>query len=136
MKSILRDLGERYSYQAFRDILEEKRKDFNPAQKAGLKQRMALLESFLSKNKLNVPKQRFAAGKLSIFDLSDPFIDSGSACGIFEIIIRLFVRAEVGTGKVIVVDEAHKVRGNWLVSISDRLIPSNSTYRIQTLHLG
>lgn len=42
-------------------------------------------------------------------DLSDPFIDSASACGLFEIITRLFVRADVGTGKVLVVDEAHKV---------------------------
>jgi DNA helicase HerA-like ATPase len=31
-----------------------------------------------------------------------------SACGLFEIIIRLFVRADVGSGKVLVVDEAHK----------------------------
>jgi hypothetical protein len=54
---------------------------------------------------------RFSAGQLTIIDLSDPFIDSGSACGIFEIIIRLFVRAEVETGKVLVVDEAHKVGG-------------------------
>ena len=88
MKSILRELGERYSYQAFRDILDEKRKDFNPAQKAGLKQRMALLESFLSKNKLNVPKQRFAAGRLSIIDLSDPFIDSASRLHTYLILLN------------------------------------------------
>lgn len=111
-QSILRELGEKFSYQTFTYVLEERRKDFNPAQKAGLKQRMALLESFLSKNKNAAsPKQRFAAGKLTIIDLSDPFIDPASACGIFEIITRLFVRANVDTGKVIVVDEAHKVSG-------------------------
>jgi len=53
-------------------------------------------------------RPRFAAGQLTIIDLSDPFIDSVSACGLFEIITRLFVRADVGTGKVLVVDEAHK----------------------------
>lgn len=61
----------------------------------------------------NTPGQqqnpRFAAGQLTIIDLSDPFIDPASACGLFEIVTRLFVRAELGTGKVLVVDEAHKV---------------------------
>ena len=53
--------------------------------------------------------KRFAAGQLTIIDLSDPFLDAASACGLFEIIIRLFIRADVDTGKVLVVDEAHKV---------------------------
>jgi len=34
--------------------------------------------------------------------------DPASACGLFEVLTRLFVRAEVETGKVLVVDEAHK----------------------------
>ena len=46
---------------------------------------------------------------MTIIDLSDPFLDAASACGLFEIIVRLFIRAEVNTGKVLVVDEAHKV---------------------------
>lgn len=54
-------------------------------------------------------RSRFAPGELTIIDLSDPFIDPASACGLFEVITRLFVRADVGTGKVLVVDEAHKV---------------------------
>ncbi len=62
-------------------------------------------------NKKKHPKQtsRFAPGQITIIDLSDPFTDSASACGLFEIIVRLFTRAEVDTGKVLVVDEAHKV---------------------------
>jgi hypothetical protein len=55
------------------------------------------------------PTSRFASGQLTIIDLSDPFLDAASACGLFEIILRLFVRADVGTGKVVVMDEAHKV---------------------------
>jgi hypothetical protein len=58
---------------------------------------------------------RFAEGQMTIVDLSDPFIDAASACGIFEIVTRLFQRADVGTGKVLVVDEAHKVRTLHLV---------------------
>jgi hypothetical protein len=68
---------------------------------------MFLIQSFIDTGKTR--QKRFAAGKLTIIDMSDPFIDAASACGIFEIVTRLFVRAQVDTGKVLVVDEAHKV---------------------------
>jgi len=84
-----------------------RKKNFNPAQLAGLEQRMALLKTFLLPWGRQQP--RFAAGRLTIVDLTDTFIDATSACSLFEIIVRLFVRAEVNTGKVILVDEAHKV---------------------------
>lgn len=75
-------------------------------------QRLALLYSFLEpavpKAKLKQPA-RFAKGQLTIIDLSDPFIDTDSACSIFNIICRLFTRKELDTGKVLVIDEAHKV---------------------------
>lgn len=109
-QSILRDLGEDFSYDEFMKRLEDKKETFNVAQVAGLQQRMALLTSFLDTRPRSTPRaERFVAGQLTIIDLSDPFIDPASACGLFEIITRLFVRAEVGTGKVLVVDEAHKV---------------------------
>ncbi|KAH7930072.1 hypothetical protein BV22DRAFT_1079734 [Leucogyrophana mollusca] len=104
--SILRDLGENFSYEEFMRRLELKKETFNPAQLAGLEQRMALLNSFMDRKVRS--QRRFAAGQLTIIDLSDPFIDPASACGLFEILTRLFVRADVGTGKVLVVDEAHK----------------------------
>lgn len=89
--------------------LEDKKESFNPAQLSGLEQRMALLTSFLDTRPRATSRiDRFAAGQLTIVDLSDPFIDPASACGLFEIVTRLFVRAEVSTGKVLVVDEAHK----------------------------
>ncbi|KAI0080647.1 hypothetical protein K474DRAFT_1682401 [Panus rudis PR-1116 ss-1] len=108
--SILRDLGENFTYKAFQIKLEEKKKNFNPAQLAGLEQRMALLQSFMVKDKKKPATRddRFKPGQMTIIDLSDPFVDSSAACGLFEIIVRLFVRADVGTGKVLVVDEAHK----------------------------
>jgi DNA helicase HerA-like ATPase len=68
---------------------------------------------------------RFEAGQLTIIDLSDPFIDPASACGLFEIVTRLFKRADVGTGKVLVVDEAHKVRCNGTEGIP----PANTSYQ-------
>ncbi|KAH7887887.1 hypothetical protein F5I97DRAFT_1935940 [Phlebopus sp. FC_14] len=104
--SILRDLGENFSYQEFMKRLDDKKEGFNIAQLAGLEQRMALLTSFLDKR--GGDQSRFAAGQLTIVDLTDPFIDPASACGLFEILTRIFVRTNVATGKVLVVDEAHK----------------------------
>ncbi|KAF7981663.1 hypothetical protein HWV62_32784 [Athelia sp. TMB] len=106
--SILRELGENYTYRQFIFQLEVHKKNFNPAQLAGLEQRMALLQSFMDQGRGTQPRPRFEAGQLTIIDLSDPFIDPASACGLFEIVTRLFVRADVGTGKVLLVDEAHK----------------------------
>lgn len=104
--SILRDLGENFTYPEFMRQLDVKKESFNNMQLAGLEQRMALLTSFMKPNMK--PQTRFAESQLTIIDLSDPFIDPASACGLFEIITRLFVRTDVGTGKVLVVDEAHK----------------------------
>ncbi len=93
----------------------------NPAQKAGLKQRLDLLQTFTrpadkvtSSHKARnttamKDEERFAAGMVTIVDLSDPFVDPALAGAIFEICIRLFQRARVDTGKVLIVDEAHKV---------------------------
>ncbi|KIM46031.1 hypothetical protein M413DRAFT_23823 [Hebeloma cylindrosporum] len=111
--AILRELGEDYTYDAFMVQLNASKKTFNPAQLAGLEQRLSLLNSFLdtapiSKKPASKRPARFNAGVLTIIDLSDPFLDVASACGLFEIIIRLFVRTDVGSGKVLVVDEAHK----------------------------
>ncbi|KAI0742148.1 AAA-like domain-containing protein [Irpex lacteus] len=106
--SILRELGEKFNYKQFMDRLEEKKQSLNPVQLNGLKQRMELLQTFLDKSKKSTPPSRFAKGQLTIIDLSDIFIDPHSACGLFEIVTRLFVRAKLDTGKLLVVDEAHK----------------------------
>lgn len=100
--------------------IEEQKRDMNPAQKAGLKQRLDLLMTFTqpagtlklshkARSISMVEEQRFASGRVTIVDLSDPFVDAAMAGAIFEICIRLFQRASVDTGKVLVVDEAHKV---------------------------
>ena len=114
MQSILRDLGENFTYSRFQIALDERKRTFHDNQIVGLEQRMALLEAFMARRdprdrRPPIPNRRFAAGRLTIIDLSDPFMDANSACGLFEIITRLFVRADVRTGKVLVVDEAHKV---------------------------
>ncbi|KDR83586.1 hypothetical protein GALMADRAFT_219407 [Galerina marginata CBS 339.88] len=111
--AILRELGEQFTFAAFMAKLQVSKQKFNPAQLAGLEQRLSLLTAFLdveptTKKKTVTKPSRFGPGQLTIIDLSDPFLDTASACGLFEIVVRLFVRADVGTGKVLVVDEAHK----------------------------
>ena len=109
------------------ELLGQSKTNFNPAQLTGLEQRLSLLTSFLDQTpqRLNPRYQsstlpRFQKGELTIVDLSDPFLDPGSACGLFEIVVRLFVRADVGTGKVLVVDEAHKVGGLELLLLNSQ----------------
>ncbi|KAH9927147.1 uncharacterized protein BXZ73DRAFT_90829 [Epithele typhae] len=92
---------------AFIERINEAMREMNPQQKASLKQRLVILESFVDAKGART-ESLFAPGQLTIVDLSDPFIDPGSACALFEIITRLFVRAKMETGKVLVVDEAHK----------------------------
>ncbi|CCM04868.1 uncharacterized protein FIBRA_07061 [Fibroporia radiculosa] len=105
--SILRELGENFTYARFKTKLDVHKQEFNPAQRAGLKQRMDLLEAFVNREKQQ--PARFAEGQLTIIDLSDPMVDPAAACTLFEIVTRQFVRADVGvSGKVLVVDEAHK----------------------------
>ncbi|KAH9850032.1 hypothetical protein C2E23DRAFT_837146 [Lenzites betulinus] len=105
--TILRDLGEKFTYSTFLSRVEKAKNDLSPPQVSFLEQRMLLLQTFVDTAK-DQSKTRFKAGQLTIIDLSDPFMDAGSACALFEIVSRLFVRAEVNTGKVLVVDEAHK----------------------------
>lgn len=136
--SILRELGDDYNYSAFMTRIEEQKKDMNPAQKAGLKQRLDLLQTFtqpVGRSKLpsgargivnTTEEQRFASGRVTIVDLSDPFVDAAMAGAIFEICIRLFQRADVDTGKVLLVDEAHKY-------LSDSNAPTGLTRALLSL---
>ena len=137
LQSILRELGEDYSYARFVQRLQVKKQDFNPNQLTGLKQRMDLLETFIDYTGRRQTASRFGAGQLTIVDLSDPFIDPAQACGFFEILVRLFVRAKVDTGKVLVLDEAHKVMSSTTSSGRyTEIVVSIWTPRPEAVNLG
>ncbi|KAI9454617.1 hypothetical protein F5148DRAFT_1229087 [Russula earlei] len=106
--SVLRELGDNYTYDAFMTKLEDRKRDMNPGQKAGLRQRLELLQTNSPNAADTKEEKRFAPAMVTIIDLSDPFVDPTMAGAIFEICIRLFQRANVDTGKVLIVDEAHK----------------------------
>ena len=124
LQMLLREIGaDNFSYTKFKTSLAGAKTKFNPDQLSGLEQRMSLLESFLEKgSKRTSVEARFEEGQLTIVDLTDPFIDAGHANALFEIVTRLFQRTPLKTGKVLVVDEAHKVGRQssvFLVDVND-----------------
>jgi len=86
-------------------------------QKGPMALRLQLLESFMDTRTNKVLKKMVEAtnvfemlpGTLTIVDLSDPFVDPSSACVLFDICLTLFLENRNNVGKVVALDEAHKV---------------------------
>lgn len=51
----------------------------------------------------------FEPGSLTIVDLSCPFVDDSSACALFNISLALFLENRGDIGRIVALDEAHKV---------------------------
>lgn len=51
----------------------------------------------------------FKPGSLTIVDLSCPFVDEKAACAMFNICLALFLENRADGGRIIALDEAHKV---------------------------
>ncbi|RMZ67722.1 P-loop containing nucleoside triphosphate hydrolase [Pyrenophora seminiperda CCB06] len=104
---ILREMsttGGPFDYKAFK--LHLKKQKFNPAQTNMLQMRLSLLESFLDMTDTS-PEIAFLLGEITIMDMSCPFVDANTACVLFEIGLQQYLHSQ-GTGKMIVLDEAHK----------------------------
>ena len=121
-------------YQDFKDRLDSEK--FNEAQRAMLIIRLQLLESFIfpsgaqgkRKEKGQKPKWlneddarerakiakagiwSFQPGGLTIVDLSCPFVDESAACAMFNICLAIFLEDRKPAGRIVALDEAHKVR--------------------------
>ena len=108
---ILRELASTspngFDYAEFKRRLE--RSPLTRAQQGPLRQRLDLLESFLVADS-SAPSWNFESGGVTVIDLSCPFVDANMACILFNIGIRLYLESGLTTGKVIAIDEAHKVR--------------------------
>lgn len=105
---ILREMsaaGGTFNYKAFKTHL--KKKDFNPAQTSMLQMRLDLLESFLDMN-ATIVEPHFQPGEITIMDMSCPFVDANTACILFRIGLKRYLQSKA-KGKMIVLDEAHKV---------------------------
>lgn len=51
----------------------------------------------------------FGPGSLTIVDLSCPFVDESDACALFNIVLNIFLDGRTAGGRIIALDEAHKV---------------------------
>jgi hypothetical protein len=80
---------------------------FNKTQKNMLKLRLDLLESFLDLEGTS-PEVSFREGEVTIMDMSCPFVDANTACILFKIGLQRYLQSEAA-GKMVVLDEAHKV---------------------------
>ncbi|KAI9725779.1 MAG: hypothetical protein M1834_009746 [Cirrosporium novae-zelandiae] len=94
-----------FNYFLFKRQLDEI--GFDRKQREFLDQRLDLLESFLDL-KYSTTSPIFAAGEITILDLSCPFVDANTACILFQIGLRMYLESSSTSGKVVVVDEAHK----------------------------
>lgn len=112
---ILREMSaesEVFNFRDFEQRLVAQR--FKGAQKEMLDQRLSLLRSFL--NLQGGPEAgpliEDEPGVMTIVDLSCPFVNKDTACVLFNICVELYLGSPNQTGKVIAVDEAHKVFAN------------------------
>ena len=113
---ILRSMGnEKFSYKKFKEALAQKSCEFTAQQQAPLNLRIQLLESILLECQKEMGgasgsvKQHFKPGVITIVDLTDPFLNAASASALFDIALSLYLETEIRTGKLLVLDEAHKV---------------------------
>ena len=67
----------------------------------------------------------FEPGSLTIVDLSCPFVDENTACALFNICLAIFLEYRMEAGRVVALDEAHKV------CISSISITQRNTDQIQ-----
>lgn len=105
-------------YNAFKQHLDNE--TFLGNQNLTLRMRLEVLESFFEPGTVVTPSQTqpkpvsddlwtFPKGGLTIIDLSCPFIGPDDACVLFNICVLLFLKGRADAGRVIALDEAHKV---------------------------
>ncbi|KAH0367763.1 hypothetical protein KCU65_g4391, partial [Aureobasidium melanogenum] len=122
MMRVLREMaitGIPFSYATFKANLDKE--GLQPAQKVMMAMRLNLLESFLDPSCIDASKKTHSKksnllstspGTLTIVDLSDPFLDSGTTCTLFDILLSIFLSSRPDSGLLVCLDEAHKFMKN------------------------
>jgi hypothetical protein len=114
IKSILKEMALKRGGAPGVDYREFKKKigeqNFTRDQISPLNMRLQLLEDFLKESADMEGIWSFHEGTLTIVDLSCPFISQNDACALFTICLGLFMEGRSKAGRIVALDEAHKVR--------------------------
>jgi len=125
-------IGGSFNYIRFKWEVEAA--ELNPTQRVPLNRRLDTLESFMPafQTQILLPNKCIRNrrgrnandwtpqhGHLTIVDLSCPCVTPEGACSLFNICLSIFLEQNMTTGRVIALDEAHKV-GEQISSTSDR----------------
>jgi hypothetical protein len=103
--------GGPFNYSSFRAKLKQCRS--NPTQVNMLQMRLGLLDTFLDLHSTCAESQ-FREGEVTIMDMSCPFVDANTACLLFRIGLQKYLQSGAA-GKMIVLDDAHKVGASFLL---------------------
>lgn len=111
IESILRDIAMKskdgaLNYNEFKNRVAAE--NFDSHQSNMLEMRLNLLETFLDHTG-KLPEPSYASGEIVIMDLSDQFITPSTACILFKLGLEQFLNCSKAKGKLVVLDEAHKV---------------------------
>eukprot|EP00173_Palmaria_palmata_P002304 Plantae.Rhodophyta-Palmaria_palmata.ctg2452.p1 GENE.Plantae.Rhodophyta-Palmaria_palmata.ctg2452~~Plantae.Rhodophyta-Palmaria_palmata.ctg2452.p1 ORF type:complete len:339 (-),score=48.76 Plantae.Rhodophyta-Palmaria_palmata.ctg2452:73-954(-) len=135
MLDILRNIqrkGEIREYETFKKLVLGDMK--SPSQNGPLMQRLAILDSLVAESSSYTSADRDSGyrptyleelvepGTVVIADLTDPFVDSESANGIFQVLLEQFRDTDVPQGKLCVFDEAHKYLSDTKDTLSDSIV--------------
>ncbi|GJE88802.1 hypothetical protein PsYK624_048890 [Phanerochaete sordida] len=136
IKTIFRSMEPVFDYQNFRRKLGEI--SLKGENKIMLDLRLTLLDSCINgKQNTKSVSSDFKKGQLTIVDLSSPLMDSESACSFFELVLSLFVEADVeDAGKLVALDQAHNYLSQAKAGSSARLTNSILSVIRQQRHLA
>lgn len=94
------------------------RQGFSAMQNGPLNLRLQLLEAFLADRNQSKESSallddvfKSAIGTLTIVDLSCPFVNENDACALFTVCLSIFMEHRSECGRIVAIDEAHKVSG-------------------------
>ncbi|KAH7101553.1 hypothetical protein BKA62DRAFT_703329 [Auriculariales sp. MPI-PUGE-AT-0066] len=128
---IVREMGaEAFSYSDFKERVAAEK--FDKKQSLMLGHRLRILDGFVSP-KSRAIKSYFAPGEMVLVDLTDPFLDGAMASILFDIVLSSFMGWKSSSGKIVVLDEAHKYLTN---NESSRLNRSIASIIRQQRHLA
>ncbi|RYP27595.1 hypothetical protein DL768_011236 [Monosporascus sp. mg162] len=108
--------GSPFTYTRFRKRLADT--TWVRGQETPLNLRLQLLDSFITPSPMTKSTRpapspgniwAFEPGSLTVVDLSDPFISSDEACTLFSICLSIFLEERHKCGRIVALDEAHKV---------------------------